>query len=158
MDEKEALSELRHLERRLADIMAIVTRRITDEDARDGVQRIAEAHARQADELDRELAGIGAAQTEAPRLFRDHIAAMEREVLHARDEDGLFIGLADAEMLDLRLHEHMLSEALRGSVRDVVERQTGDEHGHVDFLETRAPGMTPTIHGVRTVPKRGPVV
>lgn len=157
MEEKEALSQLRYAEQELADVVEQSAGRVSDQDVRDGLHRISEQHSHQAGELDDALIAIGAEDEQPPAEFREHLAAVEREVRHARDLDGLFTGLADAERLDVELHELFLAEGFPPEVADTIGKQLDEDREHLDFLENRAAGMDPAIRGVREVPKEGPV-
>jgi hypothetical protein len=157
MDERELLSELHFLEDELGKAMGRVAPRVADEEVRAGVEAIAQDHTRQAEEAAHALGDIGCTECTPRPEFRSHVAALEREVLHATDQDGLFNALAGAEKLDVMLHEQMIAEGFPAPVQQVIEQQTELERDHLDYLENRAPGITPTIHGVETVPKRGTV-
>ncbi len=157
MEEKEALSQLRFIEQELADVMEAVAGRVADEDVRDGLYRIAEQHSQQAQELNEVLEGIGGAEQQPSQPFREHVEAVGRGVMHARDADGLFGGLADAERLDVELHEISLAEGFPAPAQALIGEQTGQDREHLDFLESRAPGITSTVRGVESVPKRGTV-
>jgi hypothetical protein len=158
MNEKQALAELRFVEQELSSVMGQVIGRVSDEEVRDGLRYVRDEHARQAGEIGEALTAIGAAEAQPPREFREHVNAIGREVMHARDEDGLFNGLATAERFDVDLHERFLGEEPPIQVRGIIEKQTAEDRDHLDFIENRAPGITPTIHGVEAVPKRGPAV
>jgi hypothetical protein len=158
MDEKQALTELRFVEQELSSVIGQVVGRVSDEDVRSGLQQVRDEHARQAGEVAEALTAIGQAEAQPPGRFREHVQALEREILHARDEDGLFDSLAVAERFDVQLHEHLRRETMPAQVHGVIEKQLAEDQEHLNFLENRAPGITPTIHGVGSVPKRGPVL
>lgn len=159
MDEKEALSELREVEQELSRVIVATADRVSDEDVRAGLERVAGEHDRQARGLTEELTAIGQADAEpADAYFREHLEALSRAVAHSRGEDGLFNSLVEAERYDLGVHERLLAEELPARVRGIIEQQTPQEEEHLNFVENLAPGITPTIHGPRAVPKRGPVM
>lgn len=157
MDATEALSELRYLELELSSMMDAASGRMTDHDDAEELRRIGEQHRMHAGQAAEALQRIGAVDAQPGDSFRAHVHATEREVMHARDEGGLFNGLADAERYNLRLHEHILAAAdIPANVTDLVAQQTDAERVSVRLLESRAPAFGPEIGGVRTAPRGGP--
>lgn len=143
------LGELAYLEWTLAALVYDSVDRVEDPDVQVRLRAAAERHREHGDRLF-EAGGVD------PRPVQGDLAekagAMERQVEHARGQDGLMVALASVEREEDERFQHVLESHPDPDTDRLLDAEETDHAEDLRVYLDQAPGLAPDIHDPRRSP------
>lgn len=142
---KVGLAELGYLERELSWSVQEAATRLGGDDLAARVREFGEAHARNAETVERIMRDERAASTHVPGDFKSAVRRLTDGLKTAPDRTSTLVALVQAERHIVDFYEVPLGEPLTAQDAAALRQQQHEEQRHVDYLEGRGAVEVPEL-------------